>query len=249
MATIDHSRSARTRRGIATRVVGVPLLALVLGSAGAAAAETPAAEDTTIEVRVRRSGGPVERTSFRGPRRHPRGIAEPARDERAEAFELPEAFPELVAWAVDRFEQAGLDLPSMRVVYHDGDRARCDGSLGLHQVAAEVDLVDVCSTAPLPTQAIVLHEMAHAWAAHFLDSERRDAFQEVRGWEHWHDYEAAAWKDNGAEQAAEIMVWGLIDRPHNLHRLDRIGCAELETAYRALTGRAPLHGYRSTCDA
>ncbi len=94
---------------------------------------------------------------------------------------------------------------------------------------------------------LVIHEIAHAWARHSLTDERRDAFQAVRGWEHWHDYEAAEWYENGTEQAAEIMVWGLLDQPIKIMRINDAGCDQLDAGYRALTGAAPLHGFTDRC--
>ena len=83
---------------------------------------------------------------------------------------------------------------------------------------------------------MVLHELAHAWSTIGLPVERRHAFQVLRGWEHWSDYDLAEWRDNGTEQAAEIIAWGVSNKaaptvqidqrqlrraPHRLSDLDR----------------------------
>lgn len=109
-------------------------------------------------------------------------------------------------------------------------------------------MIDICATeVGRPTRVMVLHETAHAWAAAALTPERKLAFQELRGWTHWRDYEAAPWHENGTEQAAEIMVWGLIDEPLRMARIYQTSCAELEVGYRVLTGADPLHGLRDYC--
>jgi hypothetical protein len=94
---------------------------------------------------------------------------------------------------------------------------------------------------------MILHETAHAWIEHQLTPERKAAFRELRGWEHWRDYDAAAWHNNGTEQAAEIMVWGLIDRPLRMVRINQAGCGDLEAGYVTLTGQGPLHGFGDYC--
>ena len=94
---------------------------------------------------------------------------------------------------------------------------------------------------------MILHEIAHSWASVSLTEERKTDFQQLRGWQHWRDYEAAAWHENGTEQAAEIMVWGLIDRPMAIVRIYQTTCSDLDAGYRTLTGTAPLHGFEDMC--
>jgi len=53
--------------------------------------------------------------------------------------------------------------------------------------------------------------------------------------------------ERGAERVAEILMWGLIDRPTGEITIRDHGCDALEAGYRALTGDAPLHGYRDHC--
>ncbi|HKX75576.1 MAG TPA: hypothetical protein VJR05_09320, partial [Acidimicrobiia bacterium] len=78
--------------------------------------------------------------------------------------------------------------------------------------------------------------------------ERRLAFQQLRGWEYWNNYQEASWHENGTEQAADIIVWGLLDRPIKPIRITDNSCAELMAGYLTLTGRLPLHGYLDLCD-
>jgi hypothetical protein len=82
------------------------------------------------------------------------------------------------------------------------------------------------------------------WDEHELTDEVRQAFLDLRGLETWRGGE---WHDRGAEHAAEIMVWGLIDRPVRPGHIDNNTCAELQAGYETLTGQAPLHGFCDIC--
>lgn len=162
--------------------------------------------------------------------------------------DMPPEFVELANWATGLFEAAELDLPPMRFVYHGVDEQECGGYPGHHVVEGAVSVIELCrDEINLPVKVLVVHEIAHAWARHSLTDERRAAFQAVRGWEHWHDYEAAEWYENGTEQAAEIMVWGLLDQPIKIMRINDASCDQLDAGYRALTGDAPLHGFTDRC--
>ena len=166
-----------------------------------------------------------------------------------ELVNMPADFAHMAWWAIDLFDQAGLELPPLRYVHHDGDRTPCSGRDGLHHEVDGVSVIELCATeAVFGVQVMVLHETAHAWADHSLTDERKLAFQELRGWEHWRNYQAAEWHENGTEQAAEIIVWGLIDRPIRMIRIDQTSCDDLTAGYLTLTGQAPLHGYRDHCE-
>lgn len=166
-----------------------------------------------------------------------------------ENVDLPSSLTTMVDWAVDLFAEAGLELPSLRFVHHGDDPDACNGKPGLHRVVDGVSHINICTSEPsFPTRAMILHETAHAWADHSLSRERKADFQQLRGWDHWHDYEAADWFENGTEQTAEIMVWGLIDRPIRIITIDQNSCDDLEAGYRTLTGASPLHGLRDLCE-
>lgn len=165
-----------------------------------------------------------------------------------ELIDVPPELAEMVYWAVDLFDQAGLELPPMRVIHHAADREPCRGRDGMHHAVDGVGVIELCATeASFPTQVMILHETAHAWIDHQLTVEQKAEFQKLRGWEFWRDYEAAAWHENGTEQAAEIMVWGLIDRPLRMIRIYQASCDELEAGYLTLTGQAPLNGFLDYC--
>ncbi len=161
---------------------------------------------------------------------------------------MPVDLREIADWAVSLFEEAGLHLPPIRFVHHGGVTEPCQGRAGTHREIEGVSVIEICVTeVGRPTRVMVLHETAHAWAAVSVTPERKVAFQELRGWTHWRDYEAAPWHENGTDQAAEIMVWGLIDEPLRMARIYQTSCAELEAGYRVLTGADPLHGLSDYC--
>lgn len=162
--------------------------------------------------------------------------------------DLPAQIDEMIAWALDLFDEAGMELPPLRIVHHGDDTTPCNGGDGMHRPGEPRNVVELCTNdATFATQAMVLHELAHAWVDHNVGPERRAEFQALRGYTHWHDYEAAAWHENGTEQAAEIVAWGLFDRPMSMVRINGNSCAELEAGYRTLTGEAPLHGFHDLC--
>ena len=162
--------------------------------------------------------------------------------------DMPEALQDMAGWAVDLFDQASLELPVIRFVHHAGATKPCADRPGRHRFIDGVSVIDICATEPnKATRVMILHETAHAWAAHDLSPERKQEFQELRGWTYWRNHDAAPWHENGTEQAAEIMVWGLIDEPLGIVRIYDATCADLDAGYRALTGSAPLHGFRDLC--
>ena len=165
-----------------------------------------------------------------------------------ELVDMPAEFAAAATWAMDLFDQAGFDLPLLRYVYHGDNSEPCAGRPGLHHPVEGRHVIEICTAEmSIPTEVMILHETAHAWIDRTLTDERRATFQQLRGWTYWRNYDAAAWHDNGTEQAAEIMVWGLIDRPLEMVRIDQNSCDELDAGYRALTGKAPLHGFRDEC--
>ena len=162
--------------------------------------------------------------------------------------DMPAEFVVATAWTTDLFDQAAFDLPPLRYVFHGDNSEPCFGRRGMHHRVEGVNVIEICtSEMSSATPLLILHETAHAWIDHKLTDERKATFQELRGWIHWRNHDAADWHDNGSEQAAEIMVWGLIDRPLALIRINQNSCDELDAGYRALTGQAPLHGYRDLC--
>jgi hypothetical protein len=162
--------------------------------------------------------------------------------------DLPADIEAMVEWALGLFEQAGMELPPLEIRHHGDDVGGCDGHDGLHRPGEPRNVVELCTNdVTFATQAMVLHELAHAWVDDSVGPTARAAFQAVRGYAHWQDYAAAPWHENGIEQAAEIVAWGLFDRPMAMSRITGNSCDELDAGFRALTGMAPLHGLRDLC--
>ena len=149
--------------------------------------------------------------------------------------------------AVGLFEQAHLPLPRLIIRRHH-DPAFCGGrEEGLHTKKGRLSIIDICTRkSDSHEERVMLHELGHAWTFHYMTRDQRDAFQAVRKWRVWNDYQPAAWEDNGAEQAAEIIVWALSDRPVPVE-IYHSDCAQLRAGYEALTGREPLHGHEEMC--
>lgn len=174
--------------------------------------------------------------------------AAPSSPEPVEFGAMPAEFVDMATWALGLFDEAGLALPPMSFDYHGDDTTPCSGWHGAHHSVDGGSIIDICTSDPGPvTAALVLHEIAHAWASIDLSEQRKDDFQALRGWTDWSNHADVAWHDNGAEQAAEIMVWGLIDRPVGIVTISDHSCDDLDAGYRALTGQAPLHGFRDFC--
>lgn len=154
---------------------------------------------------------------------------------------------ELARWAVDLYERAGLDLPSIDFVRHPSTDA-CLGRAGITTADATHAEIGICTSEASGAEEILfLHELAHAWDRHALAGERRRAFLELRGLGAWRS-DVVPWEEIGAEQAAEVVAWGLIDRPVWIVRIGEISCGELRAGYVVLTGTAPLHGFTDLCD-
>jgi hypothetical protein len=135
------------------------------------------------------------------------------------------------------FDEAGLALPALDLEHHGEDADRCGGGVGLHHVVGGTHAIELCGERV--SVVTVLHEMAHAWVAANVSLEQRATFRQLRGWAYWRDYERAAWHDNGTEQAAEIIVWGVADRVLPMVRIEQNSCEELTAGYLVLTGRRP----------
>jgi hypothetical protein len=141
---------------------------------------------------------------------------------------------ELVRWAIGRYGRAGIDLPSVRITFHP-DAGGCDGNSGLFRRGR----VEMCSDGSQDyRRRVLLHELAHAWGAARLDAMDRERFLDLRGLAAW-DERRTPWGQRGAEQAAEVLTWGIGDpsMPVLLH--DRDDGAALASAYRSLTGSPP----------
>jgi hypothetical protein len=153
----------------------------------------------------------------------------------------------MLDWALALFDAADLALPPLRVIGHDSTDP-CRGRDGAHFYASGRSTIHLCTRETGPVQQFLyLHELAHAWDHHALRDERRRTFLDLRGLTEWNNDDPDGWHDRGAEHAAEIVMWGLMDRPISVVRLEANSCPELRAGYLALVGRPPLHGYTKWC--
>jgi hypothetical protein len=136
-----------------------------------------------------------------------------------------------IRWALERFNEAGLDLPSVVIEVFEGADG-CDGNQGLFVKGDGPDRIELCNT-DLP---IVLHELGHAWEVNRVTDGTRSRFLDELGLTSWSSPDVA-WGDRGVEQAAQTIAFGLAPRP-----LDAHGAALHE---RLLAGYELLTGHRS----
>jgi hypothetical protein len=152
-----------------------------------------------------------------------------------------------VRWAVGLFDQAGLRLPPIEVVRHRSVQP-CSGRRAAHTWKDGRSTIHLCADdKPRPRRYRMLHEIAHAWDRQSLTEARRAAFLDLRGLDEWRNDDPERWHERGAEHAAEIMVWGLIDRPVRSVFIPDTTCAELRAGYEVLVGEPPLHGFTDRC--
>ena len=150
-------------------------------------------------------------------------------------------------WALALYAQAGLDLPAVELVA-EATTGPCLGRAGLHVVEAGRSVIHLCGQRERHLdEFLVLHELAHAWDRAALTDARRDAFLSLRGLTEWRNDDPERWGERGAEHAAEIITWGLMDRPVRVVQIPDADCARLRAGYVVLTGGPPLHGYEDAC--
>jgi hypothetical protein len=153
-----------------------------------------------------------------------------------------------IEWAIGLYADAGLELPPLEFVRYP-TREPCRGGRGFYTGDRSPATIRICiPDAGRSAEPVFLHEIAHAWDGHALTEGRREAFLQLRNLEQWWDDSSAQWHTYGAEQAAQILVWGLIDRPIRIATIPNSSCVDLRAGYVLLTGHPPLHGYTDLCD-
>jgi hypothetical protein len=140
----------------------------------------------------------------------------------------------LVQWAIGRYRNAHLQLPSLDIYLHE-DVSGCRGYPGFF-APGRIDLCPGVLLNLIPRDD-VLHEMAHAWSLLALTSADREAFMKLRGLTTWNDLNQP-WDRRGFEQTAEIIAWGIGDGVL-LPLIPDNDEASLVAAYNLLTGSPP----------
>jgi len=133
---------------------------------------------------------------------------------------------EIIAWAVDRFRDAGLQLPDLNISFPTS----CQGKKALYHVGRRS--IDFCY---IITKTTVLHEFAHAWddTSGAVD---RDAFLKMRSLSVWWGGPGMPSDEQGAEHLAEIIAWGLMNvDTRSVPQLPANSLSELTEAFVMLT--------------
>ncbi len=159
----------------------------------------------------------------------------------------------LVAWAKDRFAQAGLELPELTVRF-DPSRDLCGNNEGrYHHEPNGERVVTICTresdtfAAQLARRRTLLHEFGHAWDVANMADEDHDQLGRILGADAWNDHDDV-WADRGVERFAETFVFALLDQPARQLKVG-LECAELLTAFVTATGAQPLGPGLPTCAA
>ena len=159
----------------------------------------------------------------------------------------------LLDWAFSRFQAAGLLEPMVDRIHFGDETPGCtDRSGWTRQTDVGIEMA-ICLAAdrlcqsgigsPLRTPAkfCVLHELAHGWIIAHLSDETRAVFLDHVGLADWMaTSDETPWHRRGAEYAAEVVAWGLMDDLLELIRLETPDCIQLQTRFTILTGAIPL---------
>ena len=139
----------------------------------------------------------------------------------------------LVRWAAGRFEDAGLDVPTVEIHFH-GSSSECGSHLGY----AQIGRVDVCTVLVNEmARRNLLHEMGHIWIDQNVSRAARERFLELRHLSTW-NASTADWGERGYEQGAEIVAWALGTRILTAQIPDNRP-EQLRAGFELLTGVAP----------
>ena len=134
---------------------------------------------------------------------------------------------DLIVWAVDRYLDAGLQLPDLKISFP----TFCGGKAALYHVGRRS--IDFCFI----SKRTVLHEFAHAWDD-TSGRVNRQAFLELRGLTIWWGGTGMNSSEQGSEQLAQIIAWGLMDvDTRGVPQLPANSVSELTEAFTMLTGR------------
>jgi hypothetical protein len=185
-------------------------------------------------------------------------VPEPVRHERTgtvradgthvEIWNGTPALENLVAWGIERFSAAGLEVPRPTSVTFYPTADRCWGNLAIAGGEANAEILAcfgeglACLTHPCPpwsarAQHTMLHELAHTWMARQLDGETREAYEERTALE-WAD-DDDPWERRALERAAEVIAWGLQETPMPPRDL-ALNEDELAAEFWLLTGTPPM---------
>lgn len=154
-------------------------------------------------------------------------------------------------YGLGRFAVADLEEPILDTVTFEPSRS-CDQRSGrvlddgsareLFLCIYESDLCPAsteCATPTLSARLALLHELGHVWILEHVGSDTQQQLLDLTGRESWDSLDVP-WTDRGAEYAAEVFAWGLLEETVPLVRFGAPPCEELVEAFSMLTGASPL---------
>jgi hypothetical protein len=132
--------------------------------------------------------------------------------------------------------------PSRQCVGRSGRLVQSEGVRNLYICLFESDLcpgAGQCQEPNISIRGTVLHELAHAWTLDHVSGELEGPFLELVGLDVWQK-DDLPWSEQGTEYSAEVIAWGLLDRPSRMVRIGDPACEDLKAAFRLLTDAEPL---------
>lgn len=147
-------------------------------------------------------------------------------------------------WALRRLDRAGIDLPTMTIVFHT-DYEACGMRQGVLRISGDEITLHECERLPHDIRRSLLHELVHAWdyGTDALVDEVRNDFLRLRDLDAWEGAHLE-WEHRGAEHAAEIVAWGLMEAririPSSVWNVGSNDTGDLVEAFQLLTGTDPL---------
>lgn len=110
--------------------------------------------------------------------------------------------------ALERFEEAGLGLPPLRIVFREPSEEECHDALGSLSDSPEGMQVSICSK----LEFVYEHELAHAWERATLTDAQRERYTAFRVLPTWSDKDFD-WNQRGVEDVAITIQQGLAGLP------------------------------------
>jgi hypothetical protein len=110
--------------------------------------------------------------------------------------------------AIRRFNDAGLELPSLQIAFRAPSDEECHGALGYFSTSKDIWQISICSE----IESVYEHELAHAWERANLTDAQRRRYTAFRGLPTWSDKDYA-WNQRGVEDAAFVIQHGLAGLP------------------------------------
>jgi hypothetical protein len=110
--------------------------------------------------------------------------------------------------AILRFRDAGLELPSLQIVFRVSADEECHGALGYFSSSKDVWRISICSE----IESVYEHELAHAWERANLTDDQRRRYTAFRSLSTWSE-KGYAWNERGVEDAAFVIQQGLAGLP------------------------------------